>query len=120
MREGGEKRNVYTKLCHSARSTPLRGGAGGSRWQLVSLSPRDYVPPYTSKIIEFRPYGRVISTTTKPDGTVEVMDETYRVVGDTLIVNKPGYIINARYRVEGDQLIVSAEEFSAVLQRLRS
>ena len=53
-----------------------------------------------------------------PDGRVEVSDETYRVVGDTLIVNRPGYIINARFTVSGGQLTVSAERFSAVLNRL--
>ncbi len=96
------------------------GSLGGTRWNLVSLTPRDIAPPYTSKIVEFRTNGRVITTTTKPDGDVEVFDESYRVVGDTLIVNKPGYLINARWEVAGDQLIVNAEEFSAVLQRLPS
>ena len=54
-----------------------------------------------------------------PDGKVEMSEETYRVVGDTLIVNKPGYLINAKYRITGDEMIVSAQDFSAVLKRLR-
>lgn len=94
------------------------GSLGDTRWKVVSLRPRDIVPEYTSKIVEFKPNGRVITTTTKPDGTIEVFDETYRVVGDTLIVNKPGYMINAKFDVTGEQMVVSAEEFSAVLQRL--
>ena len=94
------------------------GPLGGTRWRLVSLSPRDRVPPYASKVVEFGANGRVVTTTTKPDGSVEVVDETYRVVGDSLIVNKPGYLINPRFDVSGDQLTVSAEDFSAVLQRL--
>ncbi|UCC32514.1 MAG: glycine zipper 2TM domain-containing protein [Phycisphaerales bacterium] len=95
------------------------GDLGGTRWQLVSLAPKDRVPPYASKFIEFRPHGRVITTTTNRDGTVDVVDERYRVVDDTLIVNKPGYIINARYGFSRDQLIVSAEDFRAVLKRMR-
>jgi hypothetical protein len=94
------------------------GPLGGTRWQIISLNPLDIAPPYTSKIIEFRPDGRVITTTTKPDGEVEVFDERYRVVGNTLIVNKPGYLINARYSISGQEMIVSAERFSAVLKRL--
>ena len=60
----------------------------------------------------------MVTTRTNPDGQVKVLDEHYRVVGDTLIVNKPGYIINAQYMVDGDQLIVNAEDFRAVLKRI--
>jgi hypothetical protein len=91
---------------------------GGTRWQVVSLAPRDVVPPYTSKIVEFHPNGRVVTTTTMVDGTVKVSDEKYRVVGSTLIINSPGYLINAEYDIDGNEMIVSAEEFRAVLRRL--
>ena len=96
------------------------GPLGGTRWMLVSLAPRDAAPPYTSKIVEFRPDGRVITTTTNPDGTVDVFNERYRVVGATLIVNKPGYLINAEFRISGNEMIVDADEFRAVLRRLDS
>ena len=66
------------------------GPLGGTRWKVISLVPKDRVEPYSSRIVAFRPDGRVISTTTKPDGTVEEFDERYRVVGKTLIVNMPG------------------------------
>lgn len=105
----------------SSPSAPTHGetgSLGGTRWIVVSLNPRNIVPAYTSKIVDFQSNGRVVTTTTRPDGTVDVADETYRVVGDTLIVNKPGYLINARYSVSGGQLTVSADDFSAVLQRL--
>jgi len=94
------------------------GTLAGTRWNLVDLNPSDIVPPYVSKVIEFRPDGRVVTTTTNPNGSIDTSNETYRVVGDTLIVNKPGYLINARYGVTGDQLVLSAEKFSAVLQRM--
>ena len=52
------------------------------------------------------------------NGKVEVFDENYRVVGDTLIVNKPGYLINAKYKIDGQELILTDPGFSAVLTRL--
>lgn len=94
------------------------GTLGGTRWKLVSLSPQSITTPYTSKIVEFRPNGRVITTTTRSNGTVAVYDESYRVLGDTLIINKPGYLINARFSQSAGQLIITTEEFRAVLQRL--
>lgn len=94
------------------------GPLGGTKWQVVSVAPRNRVPVFTSKIIEFWPNGHCGTTTTYPDGRVETSRETYRVVGNTLIVNKPGYLINARYSISGNEMIVDADEFRAVLRRL--
>jgi hypothetical protein len=106
----GSREHNYTHT----QVTPL----GGTRWKVTMLDPHDFVPSYTSKVVEFREYGRVITTTTNPDGTVDVHDESYRIVDNTLIVNKPGYLINAKYRIEGNRLYVDAQDFHAVLQRL--
>ena len=95
------------------------GPLGGTRWQLISVNPKSETRLYASKIVEFRPYGRVITTTTNLDGTVDVTDEHYRVVDKTLIVNRPELLINARYDIQGDQLVLSAADFSAVLTRIR-
>jgi uncharacterized protein YcfJ len=94
------------------------GPLGGTKWQVMSIAPKDRVPAFTSKIVEFGPRGHVTTTTTFPNGKVEVFKETYRVVGDTLIVNKPGYLINAKYAVKGNEMVVDAQDFSAVLTRL--
>jgi hypothetical protein len=40
-------------------------------------------------------------------------------VGTALIVNKPGYMINATYGLSGNERIISADDFRAVLRRLR-
>ena len=96
------------------------GALGDTRWMVVSINPRDAAPPHASMLVEFRRNGRVLTTTTLKDGTVESADETYRVVGDTLIINRPGYLVNARFQVSGTQLIISAERFSAVLVQLPS
>jgi hypothetical protein len=93
---------------------------GGTRWMLVSVNPRDAAPPHASLLVEFRENGRVLTTTTLKDGTVEVADESYRVVGETLIVNRPGYLINARFSISASEMVISADRFSAVLRRLPS
>lgn len=99
------------------------GSLGGTKWKLESLdvpgrekSEKDYA----SKVVEFKPNGRLITTTTSADGKVDTTDEGYRVVGDTLIVNKPGYLINATFKVKGDKMTVKAEEFSATLSKVPS
>jgi hypothetical protein len=91
---------------------------GGTKWRVTSIHTTKALAPYATKLVEVRPDGRVITTTTGEGGKVEVADESYRVVGDTLIINKPGYLVNAKYKVDGDQLIVTDPGFSAVLTRL--
>jgi hypothetical protein len=46
-----------------------------------------------------------------------VTEERYRIVGNTLIINKPGYLVNAEYKISGDELIVNCQQFRAVLKR---
>jgi hypothetical protein len=91
---------------------------GGTRWKLVNMTTSKQIDPYVSKVVDFKPDGRAITTTTKQDGSVVSADESYRVVSDTLILNKPGYIVNAKYRIEGNRLIVEDPGFKAELERL--
>ncbi len=116
-KEKAKEMNQKSKT-HNYTHTEV-GPLGGTRWLVADISPKTRVMPYVSKIVEFRAYGRVITTTTNPDGTVDVTDERYRVVGNTLVVNKPGLLINAQYGISGDQMIVSAEDFRAVLKRIK-
>lgn len=88
-------------------------------WQLTSLNPKKIAAEYVSKALLFRSDGILLTLTTQPGGNITLAQETYRVVDSTLIVNKPGYLINARFRIDGDQATISAQEFSAVLTRLR-
>jgi hypothetical protein len=92
----------------------------GTKWKINSVNTTKPIPPYVSKIVEFRPDAHVITTTTSADGKVVTFDESYRVVGPTLIVYKPGYMVNAKYRMEQNQLILEDPGFSAVLERLPS
>ncbi len=94
-------------------TTPLTG----SRWQVESVAPQPE-PMFISKVVEFRERGILVTTTTEHGGLVTVAEERYRIVGGTLIINKPGYIINVRYEIQGDQMTVDAGRFTAVLVRL--
>ena len=107
-RSGSEHAYVHSE------TAPL----GGTRWRITRVTPREALPAYTSRIVEFRPTGRVITTTTYPDGNVQVDDERYRVVGNTLVLNDDGYLINARFSIEGSQLVLDMPEWSTVLQKL--
>jgi hypothetical protein len=94
------------------------GPLANTRWEVISVAPSSYYAPYISKVIEFGPTGQVTTTTTFSDGTLKVDTERYRVVGKTLIINSPGYLVNAEFGIEGDQLILDAEEFRAVMRRI--
>jgi hypothetical protein len=97
----------------ASQPTPLTG----TRWKVVSLVKKD-MPEYTAIFVEFNPDGKVVTTRHEPGGTMTVTEERYRIVGDTLIINKPGYIINAKYHVQGNQMIIDCEQFRAVLERV--
>jgi hypothetical protein len=91
---------------------------GGTRWEVMDWSPRDDRGDHPRKTVEFRPDGRVITTTVYRDGTSRTDDESYRIAGDTLIVNKPGYIVNYRYTMDGGRMQLRAERMRATLRRI--
>ena len=88
-------------------------------WKLDKLQPKDRVPAFFSKVIVFRPDGALQTITTDPEGNITLCEEAYSIVGDTLVVNKPEFTIHARFLLDGDQLIISAEDFSAILKRIK-
>jgi hypothetical protein len=100
------------------RAEEATGSLGGTRWEVVDWSPRESRVDFATKIVEFRRDGRVVTTTTYRGGASQVDDESYRVAGDTLIVNKPGYIVNYRYVVDGGRMTLIAERMRATLRRI--
>ncbi|MCK9195481.1 MAG: glycine zipper domain-containing protein [Syntrophales bacterium] len=88
-------------------------------WQVVSVTPRPK-KHYQSMITRFNQDGTVTTTTTLANGRVETDTESYRVVGATLVINKPNYVINSRYRIDGSKMYMDTGDHSIVLQRVGS
>lgn len=114
---GNEMDKKEAKAMEAKGAVPDNAPLAGTSWQVKDLV-RDEPLPHKSIIVEFRRDGRVITTRVLPDGEVVRDDEAYRVVGSTLIVNKPGYVINAKFRIDQNEMIVDAPKFRAVLARL--
>jgi len=89
----------------------------GTTWQVTSIVPKP-PQPFKSMISSFRQDGTVLTTVTHKDGTVETATEQYRIVGSTLIINKPDYVINSKFRMDGDTLILDNGSSSIVMQRV--
>ena len=89
----------------------------GTKWKVMSLIMQDK-PEFTSMFVEFKPDGKVMTTRYEPGGTMTITEERYRIVGDTLIINKRDYLINATYQITGSQMIVDCQRFRAVLRRV--
>ena len=100
---------------YSSADSPL----AGTTWQVVSVVPESD-PPFKSMTVHFGRDGYVETNKILSDGQHIKASEHFRTVGKTLIVNKPGYMINATYAVDGDQLIVDCEKFRGVLTRVGS
>jgi hypothetical protein len=111
---GNSQDKKAAKTHDMSQPTPLTG----TSWKVISLVKKD-MPPYESIIVEFKPNGEIVTTRHEPGGTMTVTEERYRIVGNTLIINKPGYIINAIYQVKGNQLTINCEQFRAVLERVK-
>ncbi len=112
-RQSDKKRAAEQKV--KATYAPL----GGTRWQVVSIKPSNKVPKFTSKVVEFRNNGHVVSTTIYPDKSRDVSTENYRVMGSTLIVNRKGYIINYKFSINGNTMVARADKVVVNLRRLK-
>ena len=110
---GNEKDKKAAQSHNYNTSTPLTG----TKWKVVSLVMKD-IPQYESIVVYFRPDGILVTTRFEPGGTKTITEEKYRLVGNTLIIHKADYIINAEYKLFGDELIVNCERFRAVLRKI--
>ena len=95
----------------------------GTSWHVQQLNVPN-APPYRDMYLTFEPNSQLLTTTVMPDGRVVRATETYRVAGDTLIINRPaegnqpGYIINANYSKAGDTMNINSPDFAARLQQV--
>ncbi len=100
------------------------GPLAGTSWKVVDISPPGSpIAPFVSKIVEFDHAGHVKTRTTFSDGTIEIHEEQYRVVENILIVNRSGYMINAKYRIYGTHgsstMDLYAQDFHAALVQIQ-
>ena len=111
---GNEKDKKDAKAYNMNQPTPLTG----TKWKVIRLVKEKDIPEYTAMFLEFKSNGELVTTIHEPGDTQIITEERYRIVGDTLIINKPGYIINAKYAVSGKRLTIDCLEFHAVLQQV--
>ena len=110
---GNEKDKKAAKAHDYDAPTPL----SGTKWTVVNLVMKDK-PQYLRITVEFRKDGKVVTTRYEPGGTKVIMEERYRIVGNTLIIHRTDYIINAGYKIYGKELHIECERFKAVLHRI--
>ena len=110
MSEESRPRNY----AHSEDTAPL----GGTSWRLQDWSPKDAKADFRAKTVAFGRDGWVTTTTTYNDGRTGTEVENYRVVGDTLIVNKGDYLVNYKFSLQGDQLTADNSKLRAILKRI--
>ncbi|HTP61054.1 MAG TPA: YMGG-like glycine zipper-containing protein [Burkholderiales bacterium] len=94
------------------------GPFGGTSWRLQDWSPKSGKEDFRGKSFAFSRDGWVTTTTTYGEGRASIETESYRVVGNTLIVNKGDYLINYHFVLQGDQLTVDAANLRAILKRI--
>ena len=92
---------------------------GGTTWKIVSISPANKVPKFTSKTVMFRDDGKVVTTTVYPNKSKDVTTENYRVTGNTLIVNRRGYLTNYKFSISGNTMVATAQNLKITLKRLK-
>jgi hypothetical protein len=91
---------------------------GGTKWQVVEVIEPD--PEDRAQIeaniktmkLEFTKDGRIITTTTRPDGKTVIDDRgRYSVDGEVVTIDSPDFEMKAMYRFEGDQLRLHSKQF---------
>jgi uncharacterized protein YcfJ len=109
-----DKKDAKSRETVTAQETaPL----ANTTWQLVSIVP-DPKKNVKSLVIHFKPDGTAVTTRIFVDDSIKTATERYRVVGETLIINKNDYVINARFTINGDQMIANTDKYSIVLRRV--
>lgn len=113
-----DKKKAQEMSAQSPKGTHTETGPfGGTTWRLQDWSPKSGKEVFKSKTFAFGKDGWLTTHTTNKDGHKTSDRENYRVVGDTLIVNKGDYLLNFKFAIQGDQLTVDSEKVRAILKR---
>jgi hypothetical protein len=94
----------------------------GSQWRVQQLDTPN-APAYKEMYLSFEPNSQLVMTQVRPDGEVVKAAETYRVVDNKLVINRPaqgdqpGHVLNTDYAMKDGTLTINSPEFRATLQR---
>jgi hypothetical protein len=108
-----EELNAQSKNSTHSETGPF----AGTKWRLQDWSPKSGKEEFKSKTFAFGKDGWLTTTTTHKDGRKATERENYRVVGDTLIVNKDDYLVNCKFAIQGEQLTVDTSKLRAIFKR---
>jgi hypothetical protein len=109
-----EEMNAQSKNGSHGETGPF----AGTTWRLQDWSPKTGKEEFKSKSFAFGKDGFVTTTTVHKDGRKATEREGYRVVDNTLIVNKKDYLVNYKFSIQGDQLTVDASKLRAILKKV--
>jgi hypothetical protein len=113
-----DKKKAQEMSAQSPKSTHSETGPfAGTTWRLMDWSPKSGKEVFKTKVFSFGSDGWLTTHTTNKDGRKTTDRENYRVVDNTLIVNKGDYLLNFKFAIQGDQLTVDSEKVRAILKR---
>jgi hypothetical protein len=113
-----DKKKAQEMSAQSPKGTHGETGPfAGTTWRLMDWSPKSGKEAFKSKTFSFGKDGWLTTSTVNKDGKKTTDRENYRVVDNTLIVNKGDYLLNFKFAIQGDQLTVDSEKLRAIMKR---
>jgi hypothetical protein len=88
-----------------------------TKWQILSVVPKPNTP-FTAMYLAFQPDGTLAITTESADGKTSTSFQKYNVVGESMLLTKPGSSTNVRFRVDGNTMHVDTGRASIVLEKI--
>lgn len=89
-----------------------------TKWLVTNMNPKPD-KAYVSMTVKFQPDGSMVQTTVSEDRSEKIDAFGYRIVGSTLLINKPKGEVNARFKMEGTLLVIDTGDVSMILQRMK-
>jgi glucose/arabinose dehydrogenase len=103
-----------------AKTTSSKADLGSfpnTKWQVLSVVPKPNTQ-FTAMYLAFQPDGSLVITTESADGKINTTFQKYSVVGESLLLSKPGSSTNVRFRVDGGTMHVDTGRASIVLEKI--
>jgi hypothetical protein len=88
-----------------------------TKWQVLSVVPKPN-SQFTAMYLAFQPDGTLAITTETADGKASTTFQKYSVVGESMLLSKPGSTTNVRFRVDGGTMHVDTGRSSIVLEKI--